>query len=107
MPPTHPPIPLLTSPLPFASPSQIRDNLVYNDDVRPVVDRLKTLCLALAATWALSAGLFANVASMKPIFNEYDPNFINQLNANDDLAEIAARKCENAALMPRLLHSLP
>ncbi|GMI48136.1 hypothetical protein TrCOL_g12082 [Triparma columacea] len=72
--------------------AKMRDTLVYNDDVRPVVDRLKTICLALAATWALSAGLFANVASMKPIFNEYDPNFINQLNANDDLAEIAAKK---------------
>lgn len=72
--------------------AKIRDTLVYNDDVRPVVDKMKAVCLALAATWALSAGLFAGVASMKPIFNEYDPNFINQLNADDKLAEMAARK---------------
>ena len=68
-----------------------RDMFLYNSDVKPAVDRLKTVTLAAAGLWLASCiGLNAAV-SLKPQFNEYDPAVLERVRSDDDFAAAAAR----------------
>ncbi len=68
-----------------------RDQFLVQTDVQPAVDRLKAVTLAVAALWVASCvGLNAAV-SMKPTFNEYDPDVLNRVRYDEDFAAAAAR----------------
>ncbi|GMI11590.1 hypothetical protein TrLO_g12248 [Triparma laevis f. longispina] len=72
--------------------SKIRDKMIYMDDVEPVVNKLKLALVTLTFGWVLSCGAFTLSANAKPLFNEYNPDFLNELVKDDKLADIAARK---------------
>ncbi|GMH77910.1 hypothetical protein TrST_g7818 [Triparma strigata] len=71
---------------------QIRDAMIYREDVEPVISKLKTILLTLSVGWVLSCGAFAYASNQKPIFNEYNPELLNELVKDDKLAEFAAKK---------------
>mmetsp|Transcript_26337 Transcript_26337/g.40249 ORF Transcript_26337/g.40249 Transcript_26337/m.40249 type:complete len:308 (+) Transcript_26337:96-1019(+) len=67
-----------------------RDLLLYRSQVRPVVERTKTFSLATAALFVAS-GVGLNVMfSIKPIFNEYNPDMLERLVYDDRIANVAA-----------------
>lgn len=69
---------------------QKRDKFLYNEKVRPVVNRLKTFSFSLAGLWAASIIGFNVVANQKPLFDEYDPQLLERLSYDEKLAEKAA-----------------
>ena len=52
---------------------QLRDNLLFDENVKPVIDRMKLFTLAPGTLWLASCIGYNSVLSQKPIFNEYDP----------------------------------
>lgn len=67
-----------------------RDKFLYQSDVKPAVDRLKLLTLSAAGLWVASCVGLNAATSMKPVFNEYDPNVLNRVRYDDDFANKAA-----------------
>jgi hypothetical protein len=71
---------------------QKRDKFLYQSEVRPVVERLKFLTIAGCAFFAASV-IGCNAAlNMNPVFNQYDPDLLEQLRYDEKLAETAARE---------------
>jgi hypothetical protein len=68
-----------------------RDMFLYKSDVQPVVRRVKNSTLVVAALWVTSCIGLNTVVSMKPIFNEYDPELLNRVRYDDDVAATAAK----------------
>lgn len=68
-----------------------RDRFLYKDKVQPVVERTKTFCLAVGALWIASIVAFNAASSYKPLFAQYDPKMLEQLQYDEKLAEAAAR----------------
>ena len=71
-----------------------RDRFLYQSNVKPVVDRLKRFTLTAGGLWVASCIALNTVASMKPMFNEYDPAMLERVRYDDDLADIAARQSQ-------------
>lgn len=79
-----------------------RDLFLYRSNVKPVEERLKKFTLVVGGVWVASC-LALNVASsMKPTFNQYDPNMLKKLTYDDKVAEVVSREsngrptyCEN------------
>jgi Conserved in the green lineage and diatoms 27 len=79
-----------------------RDLFLYRSNVQPVEERLKKFSLAIGGAWVASC-LALNVAtSMKPIFNQYDPQMLEKLSYDDKIADIVQQQsfgrptyCEN------------
>ena len=69
-----------------------RDLFLYRSDVKPVEDRLKTFTLAAGTLWIASCISLNVVSNMNPLFNEYDPDMLDQLPYNDKLANVAAQQ---------------
>ena len=68
-----------------------RDRFLYNSEVKPVVDRVKTFTLAIGGM-CLASVLTLNVAlSINPVFDEYDPDMLSRLRYDEKLAEKAAQ----------------
>jgi len=75
------------------SPSeQLRDELLYDEQVKPVVDRLKAFTLATGALWLASCVAYNIALSNKPVFNEYDPAILERLRYDEKLADVAAKQ---------------
>jgi hypothetical protein len=71
---------------------QKRDKFLYQSEVRPVVERLKFLAVAGCAFFAASV-IGCNAAlNMNPVFDQYDPDMLEQLRYDEKLAETAARE---------------
>jgi hypothetical protein len=68
-----------------------RDRFLYNDKVKPVVERLKTFSLAVAVLWVASLLAFNTASSYKPLFSQYDPEALQKMQYDEKLAETAAR----------------
>jgi len=69
-----------------------RDLFLYRKDVKPVVERLKVATLAVGC-FVVASCIALNVAtSMKPVFDEYNPELLKSLSYDEKLAEIAARQ---------------
>jgi fumarate reductase subunit D len=68
-----------------------RDRMLYNSQVKPVVDRLKVFTMSTTGLFVASI-VSCNVAmSAKPlVFNQYDPNVLERLSYDDKLADSAA-----------------
>jgi Conserved in the green lineage and diatoms 27 len=69
---------------------QKRDKFLYQSEVRPVVDRLKALTMGGAAIFAASVVGCNAALTAKPVFNQYDPEILEQLRYDEKLAEKAA-----------------
>ena len=69
-----------------------RDLFLYKSDVQPVEERLKAITLATAAFLVASCVALNITLSIKPIFDEYNPDMLEKLRADDKLAEVAARQ---------------
>jgi hypothetical protein len=69
-----------------------RDQFLYSSDVKPAVDRLKLLTLSVAGLWVASCVGLNVATSMKPLFNEYDPEVLNRVRYDDDFARSAAQQ---------------
>ncbi|CAB9522686.1 Protein of unknown function (DUF1230) [Seminavis robusta] len=75
------------------SPSEkLRDELLYEEKVEPVVDRLKLFTISAAGLWVASCIGYNVALSAKPLFNEYDPAMLERLRADDKLADVAAQQ---------------
>jgi hypothetical protein len=69
-----------------------RDQFLYQSNVKPVEDRLKSFTLVIGGLW-IAACIGLNVSlSMKPIFDEYNPTMLEQLRYDDTLAGVAAEQ---------------
>lgn len=69
-----------------------RDQFLHDSDVKPAVDRLQQLTLAVAALWVASCIGLNAATSMKPVFNEYDPSILERVRFDEDLANKAAQQ---------------
>lgn len=70
----------------------LRDRLLYNSDVKPVLDRLKRFTAGTALVSVLSlASLHLAVSSSEPMFNQYDPQLLEKVRYDDTLADTAAQ----------------
>jgi hypothetical protein len=67
-----------------------RDKFLYTSEVKPVVERLKTFIFASGGLWIASCVGLNLAMQAKPIFNEYDPAVLEQVQYNDKLADQAA-----------------
>jgi len=71
---------------------QLRDELLYEDQVKPVVDRLKLFSLGAGALWVASCVAYNVSLSVKPKFDEYNPAMLERLRYDDKLADVAAQQ---------------
>jgi Conserved in the green lineage and diatoms 27 len=75
------------------SPSeQLRDELLYEEKVQPVVERLKLFTLSVASLWVASCIGYNVALSSKPVFDEYDPAVLERLRYDEKLAGVAAEQ---------------
>lgn len=68
-----------------------RDQFLYKSDVKPACDRLKLFTLAAGVMWLTSCIGLNVVSSMKPRFNEYDPQVLERVRYDEDYANAAAK----------------
>jgi Conserved in the green lineage and diatoms 27 len=70
---------------------QKRDKFLFNDKVKPVVERLKAFTLATGGLWVASIIAFnVSLQYSKPLFDEYNPKLLERLVYDEKLAEKAA-----------------
>jgi len=75
------------------SPSeQLRDELLYEEKVEPVVSRLKLFTLGAGALWLASCVGYKASLSVKPVFDEYNANMLERLRYDEKLAGVAAQQ---------------
>jgi len=67
-----------------------RDSFVYQQNVAPVVDRLKMTTAAVGSIFLASVIAFNTATSVKPVFDEYNPQMLKQLKYDDKMANAAA-----------------
>jgi hypothetical protein len=67
-----------------------RDMFLYQSSVKPVEDRLKIFSVVTAIVWIVSCVGFNVANNAKPMFDEYDPKILEQLQYDDKLAGVAA-----------------
>ena len=68
-----------------------RDRMLYQSNVKPVVDRLKVFTASSAGLLRASVVSFNVAISNKPLFNQYDPSVLERLSYDDTLAKDAAQ----------------
>lgn len=72
-----------------------RDRFLYNSEVKPVVERLRTFLTGAVALFVASI-IALNVANTaKPLYDQYNPEMLSQLQYDDKLAETAAQYSGN------------
>jgi len=67
-----------------------RDLFLYRKEVQPVVDRLKSTTLVVLALVLASCFVFQVSLSNQPMFDQYNPQVLKNLELDDTLAEKAA-----------------
>jgi hypothetical protein len=67
-----------------------RDRMLYTNQVKPVIDRLKVVGMGGTALFVGSILLLNVVLSTNPMFNQYDPEVLQRLSYDDKLADSAA-----------------
>lgn len=71
---------------------QMRDKFLFDSKVKPVVDRLKTFTLSCVGLCVASFIAWNVAYSQKPLFNQYDPDMLENLRYDEKLANTAAVK---------------
>jgi Conserved in the green lineage and diatoms 27 len=67
-----------------------RDRMLYTNQVKPVIDRLKLVGMGGTTLFVGSVLLLNVVLSANPMFNQYDPEVLQRLSYDDKLADSAA-----------------
>jgi hypothetical protein len=67
-----------------------RDRMLFANEVKPVVDRLKLFTIGSGGLLLVSIISFNVALSAKPMFDQYDPNVLGRLSYDDRLADSAA-----------------
>lgn len=67
-----------------------RDRMLYSNQVKPVIDRLKVVGMGGTALFVGSIVLLNIELSANPMFNQYDPEVLQRLSYDDKLADNAA-----------------
>jgi Conserved in the green lineage and diatoms 27 len=67
-----------------------RDRMLFNSEVKPVVDRLKVFTIGSGGLFLASILSFNVALSAKPMFDQYDPTILERLSYDDKLANSAA-----------------
>jgi len=67
-----------------------RDRMLFNTEVKPVVDRLRTFLIGSGGLFIASIISFNVALSNKPMFDQYDPSILERLSYDDKLADSAA-----------------
>jgi hypothetical protein len=68
----------------------LRDRMLYTNQVKPVVDRLK-LFVVIGTSFFVGSVIALNVVLSKyPVFDQYDPDVLSRLSYDDKLADSAA-----------------
>jgi Conserved in the green lineage and diatoms 27 len=67
-----------------------RDRMLFANEVKPVVDRLKLFTIGSGGLLLASIISFNVALSAKPMFDQYDPNVLGRLSYDDRLADSAA-----------------
>lgn len=67
-----------------------RDQFLFKSDVQPAVDRLKLLTLAVAGLWVMSCIGLNTANTVKPKFDAYNPQVLNQVVKDEKFANAAA-----------------
>jgi len=67
-----------------------RDKFLYNDKVKPVVQRLKVFTLATAGLCVASVVAYNVAIQNKPLFDQYDPDLLQRIKYDETVAEKAA-----------------
>jgi len=67
-----------------------RDRMLFNSEVKPVVDRLRTFLLGSGGLFVASIISFNVILASKPMFDQYDPGILERLSYDDKLADSAA-----------------
>lgn len=68
-----------------------RDQFLYQNDVKPAVDRAKVVTLAVASLWVASCIGLNAAGSMKPRFDEYNPTVLERVRYDETFAAEAAK----------------
>jgi hypothetical protein len=67
-----------------------RDMFLFQNNVRPVIDRLQLFSFVGGLLWLVSCIGLNLAVTAKPWFDEYDPKFLERLTYDDKLAGVAA-----------------
>jgi Conserved in the green lineage and diatoms 27 len=67
-----------------------RDRMLYSNQVKPVIDRLRVVGIGGTMLFVGSILLLNVALSAKPMFNQYDPDVLQRLSYDDKLADSAA-----------------
>jgi len=70
---------------------KMRDQLLYEDNVKPVVDRITQFGLYCGGITAASVVILNVALSVNPMFDNYDPAMLERLAFDDKLAEKAQK----------------
>uniref|UniRef100_A0A7S2NRE5 DUF1230-domain-containing protein n=1 Tax=Leptocylindrus danicus TaxID=163516 RepID=A0A7S2NRE5_9STRA len=71
-----------------------RDLFLYRSEVQPVEQRIKLVTLVTGALLVLGCVGFNASLKAKPMFNEYDPELLKVLQADDKLAGVAQKQAQ-------------
>mmetsp|Transcript_15672 Transcript_15672/g.24386 ORF Transcript_15672/g.24386 Transcript_15672/m.24386 type:complete len:303 (+) Transcript_15672:176-1084(+) len=71
-----------------------RDLFLYRSEVQPVEQRIKLATLFTGALLVLGCVGFNASLKAKPMFNEYDPELLKVLQADDKLADVAQKQAQ-------------
>ena len=66
-----------------------RDKFLYNDKVKPVVERLKVFTLSIAALWVASVVAYNVAIQSKPLVDQYDHELRNRVKYDERVAKKA------------------
>jgi len=69
-----------------------RDLLLFRQDVKPVVERMKKFSLIVGGAFIASCVGLNVVFQAKPLFNEYDAGMLERLVYDDKMANVAAEQ---------------
>lgn len=75
---------------PKTQAERARDLFLYRKDVQPVVDRLQSTTLVVFGLLLVSCLVFQLSLSNQPMFDQYNPQLLKNLELDDTLAEKAA-----------------
>ena len=68
----------------------LRDRMLFNSEVKPVVERLKAFLWGSGGLFVASIVSFNVILSQNPVFDQYDPTILERLSYDDRLADSAA-----------------
>jgi len=69
-----------------------RDLFMYQNNVKPIIERVKLFSLATGALWLASCVALKLATTANPLFNPYNPDMLMKLQSNEELANVSAER---------------